>query len=120
MENLQLPQGLSPQGQNAGAEDESKRKVQEDDMRRDMMATILDTGARERCSHNLPLFASYHSYSLFNVPWTVSRIALVSPERSRQIETIIMRMAQSGQLRERVSEKQLIDLLDQVCSPSLP
>ncbi|KAG2138940.1 PDCD5-related protein [Suillus clintonianus] len=89
MENLQ---GLSPQNQNASAEEESKRKVAEDEMRRDMMATILDSAARER----------------------LSRIALVSPERSRQIETIIMRMAQSGQLRERVSEKQLIDLLDQM------
>ncbi|KAJ8592621.1 DNA-binding TFAR19-related protein [Rhizopogon salebrosus TDB-379] len=92
MENLQLPQGLSPQGQPAGAEEESKRKAAEDDMRRDMIATILDNGARER----------------------LSRIALVSPERSRQIETIILRMAQGGQLRERVSEKQLIDLLDQM------
>lgn len=43
----------------------------------------------------------------------VSRIALVSPERSKQIETILIRMAQSGQLRGRVSEAQLIDLLDQ-------
>lgn len=29
-----------------------------------------------------------------------------------------MRMAQSGQLRGRVSEQQLIDLLDQVCNLS--
>jgi len=44
----------------------------------------------------------------------VSRIALVSPERSRQVETILARMAQSGQLRGRVSEEQLIELLDQM------
>lgn len=43
----------------------------------------------------------------------VSRIALVSPERSKQIETILLRMAQSGQLRGRVTEEQLIDLLNQ-------
>lgn len=83
---------MSPQSQNASAEEESQRKVAEDEMRRDMMATILDGAARER----------------------LSRIALVSPERSRQVETIIMRMAQSGQLRGRVSEQQLIDLLDQM------
>lgn len=51
----------------------------------------------------------------------VSRIALVSPERSKQIETILLRMAQSGQLKNRVTEEQLIDLLNQVknlsCSP---
>lgn len=45
---------------------------------------------------------------------TVSRIALVSPERAKQIEEILLRMAQSGQLRGRVSEEQLIGFLDQV------
>jgi programmed cell death protein 5 len=44
----------------------------------------------------------------------VSRIALVSPDRSKQIETILLRMAQSGQLKNRVTEEQLIDLLNQV------
>lgn len=47
--------------------------------------------------------------------WLVSRIALVSPERSRQIEGILLRMAQTGQLRGRVTEEQLIQLLEQVC-----
>lgn len=62
----------------------------------------------------------------------VSRISLVSPQRSQQIESILLRMAQSGQLRGRVSlymfmlgllvlnladqvsEAQLIELLEQV------
>ena len=44
----------------------------------------------------------------------VARIALVSPQRSQQIESILLRMAQTGQLRGRVSEGQLIDLLEQV------
>jgi hypothetical protein len=45
----------------------------------------------------------------------VSRIALVSPERSRQIEAILLRMAQqSGQIRGRITENQLIELLEQV------
>ena len=42
----------------------------------------------------------------------VSRIALVSQDRARQIEAILLRMAQSGQLRGRVTEQQLIDLLE--------
>ena len=45
---------------------------------------------------------------------SVSRIALVSPERSSQIERIILGMAQRGQLRGRVTEEALIDLLGQV------
>ncbi|KAI6007839.1 PDCD5-related protein [Pisolithus marmoratus] len=61
-------------------------------MRRDMIATILDTAARER----------------------LSRIALVSPERSQQIETVLLRMAQTGQLRGKVTESQLIGLLEQM------
>ena len=44
----------------------------------------------------------------------------MSPERSAQIETILLRMAQSGQLRGRVSEEQLIDLLNQVRVGLLP
>lgn len=39
---------------------------------------------------------------------------MVSPERSRKIEQILLRMAQSGQLRGRVTEEQLIGLLEQV------
>lgn len=50
----------------------------------------------------------------------VSRIALVSPERAKQIEAILFRMAQSGQLRGRVTETQLIGLLEQVCQRSFP
>ncbi|KAJ7739642.1 PDCD5-related protein [Mycena maculata] len=80
------------QQQQQGAEDEAAKRAQEEQMRRDVMATVLDTAARER----------------------LSRIALVSPERSKQIEGILMRMVQSGQLRGRVSEEQLIDLLEQM------
>lgn len=38
----------------------------------------------------------------------------MKPERARAIEQLLMRMAQSGQLRGKVSEEQLIDVLDQV------
>lgn len=48
---------------------------------------------------------------------SVARISLVSPERSKQIETILLRMAQTGQLRGKVTEPQLIDLLEQVRWP---
>lgn len=49
----------------------------------------------------------------------VSRIALVRPERARGIEQLLMRMAQGGQLRGKVSEDQLIGVLDQVRSSRL-
>ena len=45
-----LPQGTPlPGGGPQGGEDEAK-KAQEEQMRRDVMATVLDTGARERCT----------------------------------------------------------------------
>ncbi|KAF9244253.1 hypothetical protein BU15DRAFT_42382, partial [Melanogaster broomeanus] len=39
--------------------------------------------------------------------------------RARQIEGMLLRMAQSGQLREKVSEAQLIELLEQVSTPCM-
>ncbi|KAI5119087.1 hypothetical protein M0805_004860 [Coniferiporia weirii] len=85
--------GASSQGVPAGGNDpetEAKRATEEQ-MRRDLLATVLDSKARER----------------------LARIALVSPTRSTQIESILLRMAQSGQLRGRVGEDQLINLLEQ-------
>jgi hypothetical protein len=51
MEGLkELPQGMPvPGAAPQGGEDEAK-KAQEEQMRRDVMATVLDTGARERCT----------------------------------------------------------------------
>ncbi|KAH9923920.1 DNA-binding TFAR19-related protein [Epithele typhae] len=86
---------LQQQGGGAGGakgEDDGAKQQAEEQMRRDLLATVLDSAARER----------------------LARIALVSPERARQIEVILLRMAQSGQLRGKVSEEQLIDLLDQI------
>ncbi|GAA5983119.1 hypothetical protein JCM11641_004919 [Rhodosporidiobolus odoratus] len=75
-----------------GGEDQAQQVAQEDERRRGVMSQILSAEARER----------------------LSRIALVKPDRARAIEQLLMRMAQSGQLRGRVSEDQLIDVLDQV------
>ncbi|KAL1747523.1 PDCD5-related protein [Schizophyllum fasciatum] len=90
MDLSQIPQGAPAKGENA--EEEAAKRAQEEQMRRDLMATVLEPAARER----------------------LSRISLVSPERSRQIEAILVRLVQSGQIRGRISENQLIDLLDQM------
>lgn len=44
----------------------------------------------------------------------MSRIGLVKPQKARQITDLLIRMAQSGQIRGQVTEDQLIGLLDQV------
>ncbi|KAG8895393.1 hypothetical protein FRC01_012407, partial [Tulasnella sp. 417] len=71
--------------------DAAEKRKEEDQMRRDLLATVLDSSARER----------------------LSRISLVNPSLSKQIEGILLRMAQSGQLRSRMTEEQLIGLLEQ-------
>ncbi|KAF8333954.1 PDCD5-related protein [Cantharellus anzutake] len=69
----------------------SEAAANEEETRRDILATILDSDARER----------------------LSRIALVNPDLSSKVQTILFRMAQTGQIRGRVTEQQLIGLLDQ-------
>ncbi|KAN0115866.1 DNA-binding TFAR19-like protein [Russula decolorans] len=84
--------GTDGNSQSGASSEEAEKRRAEEQMRRDLLATALEPAARER----------------------LSRIALVSPTRSNQIESILLRMVQSGQLRGRVSEQQLIDLLEQV------
>lgn len=100
----------------SGGEEAAQRAAAEDEMRRGLLATVLDTAARERRMCIVP-----YNDALWNAEpcITVSRIALVSQERARQIEAILLRMAQSGQLRGRVTEEQLIDLLEKVSPQTL-
>jgi len=80
-------------GQAGGATDkeQEEKRAAEAVIKRDMLAAVLDNGARER----------------------LSRIALVAPQRSAQIEAMLLQMAQRGQLRGRVTEQMLIGLLEQ-------
>ncbi|KAK4053495.1 hypothetical protein OIV83_001662 [Microbotryomycetes sp. JL201] len=81
-----------PAGGAPDAEEAAQRQQAAEEQRRAVISQILDPEARER----------------------LSRIALVRPERARGIEDLLVRMAQSGQLRGRVSEEQLIGVLDQI------
>jgi len=110
-----LPQGLKPAAAEPNAEEQVQQREAEEAARRDAMATILDSAARERreCLMSLPSLI-LSSPMVHTTTRPVSRIGLVSPERSRQIESILVRMAQTGQLRGKVSETQLIELLEQV------
>ena len=63
-----------------------------EEMRRTMLAQILDNKARER----------------------LNRISIVKPEKARGFEDLIIRMARSGQINGKLGEQQIIDLLEQV------
>lgn len=45
---------------------------------------------------------------------SVARIHMVKADKARAVEDLLLRLAQSNQLRNKVSEQQLIDLLGQI------
>lgn len=85
---------LNDKPQDSAEEDIKKAESEEEigRIRRTAVSQIINSDARER----------------------LSRIALVRPQRARQVEDMLLRMAQTGQLRGRVTEEQLISVLDQL------
>ncbi|CAO3649996.1 unnamed protein product [Mucor hiemalis] len=75
-----------------GSKEDVEKKGQMEEMRRNMLYQILDNSARER----------------------LGRIQMVKADKARAVEDFLIRMAQSNQLRNKVTEKQLIDLLGQI------
>ncbi|KAJ3042601.1 Programmed cell death protein 5 [Rhizophlyctis rosea] len=89
-----LPAGFNPAapGGQGNGEDQAEKKRQMDEARRGMLFQILENDARER----------------------LARIKIVKEEKARAVEDMLLRMAQGGQLRSKVSEQQLIDMLEQI------
>lgn len=86
--------GPSAEGQaqgGSGQPNESQKEA-EAEGKREIMAQILSNEARER----------------------LARIQLVRPQKAQGISDLLLRMAQSGQIRGKVSEDQLVGILDQV------
>ncbi|KAI8085588.1 PDCD5-related protein [Thamnidium elegans] len=76
----------------AASKEDAEKKGQMEEMRRTMLYQILDNSARER----------------------LGRIQMVKADKARAVEDLLIKMAQSNQLRSKVTEKQLIDLLGQI------
>ncbi|CAH9121928.1 unnamed protein product [Cuscuta epithymum] len=76
-------------------QDENKREEAEE-QRQMMLSQIMTSEARGRGGG------------------PVARIALVKPEKARGVEDLILRAAQVGQIKEKVSEERLIQLLEQI------
>ncbi|KAJ3044632.1 hypothetical protein HDV00_001558 [Rhizophlyctis rosea] len=79
-------------GGQGGGEEAAEKKRQMEEMRRGMLYQILENDARER----------------------LARIKIVKEDKARAVEDMLLRMAQGGQLRGKVSEQQLIDMLEQI------
>ncbi|CAI7664094.1 unnamed protein product [Penicillium pancosmium] len=90
-------QGGGPRGGPGqdGGQEEQKRQA-ESDRRAAIMAQILDPAAADR----------------------LGRIRMVKASRADDIENRLMMLAQSGQLRQKVTEEQLKDLLNAVAENS--
>lgn len=110
------PQGGS--GGGANAKNQEDQAAQQEEMKRQMLSRILDAEARERRKLQLPsILTPGRNRVLTRFTFCtakVSRIGLVKPQKARQITDLLIRMAQSGQIRGRITEDQLIGLLDQV------
>jgi programmed cell death protein 5 len=87
---MSLPKGLG--GMAAPQPDQAQQQQEKEEVRRTMLAQILSEGARER----------------------LARISIVKSDKARGVEDMIIRMAQSGQIRGKVTEQQLIDMLGQI------
>eukprot|EP01132_Coremiostelium_polycephalum_P005984 gene5984-7455_t len=86
MDQQQLSENIEAQQRQA----EQKREIEE--RRQHIITQILTHDARER----------------------MSRIAMVKPDKARQIEDMLIRSAQTGQISEKVDEQKLISLLEQI------
>merc|ERR1712212_336479 len=80
-----------------GGDPEQAKQAQQQQQRKEEMVNqilsqILDQSARGR----------------------LNSIALVKPDKAKQIEAMLVRMAQSGQISDKMSEPQLVALLEKV------
>jgi len=81
-----------PPREGPSAQEQEARQREMDERRRQILSQLLTPEARER----------------------VARIGLVKPDKARRVEDMIIGAAQSGQLRGKVDEANLISLLDQI------
>eukprot|EP00741_Cyanophora_paradoxa_P022602 tig00000248_g21827.t1 len=82
--------GMPGGGQDPAKAEEMRR--QQEERRRMMLNQILTREASER----------------------LNRIRLVKEEKARAVEDLLLRAAQTGQLREKVDEPRLINMLEQI------
>ncbi|KAJ1860605.1 hypothetical protein H4R99_004517 [Coemansia sp. RSA 1722] len=80
--------GANPQDDSA----ENAAKREQENARNNMLTQLLDNSARER----------------------LGRIAIVNAGKARSVEDLIIRMGQVGQLKKRITEDDLKELLEEI------
>ena len=80
-------------GQNQpSAEEQEERQRQMNDMKNSILSQVLDQSARAR----------------------LNTISLAKPEKAKMVEGMLIQMAQSGQIQNKLGEDQLKGLLEKV------
>jgi programmed cell death protein 5 len=82
-------EGYSNEAMKRQQQEENKKQAEE--QRHLMLSSICSTEARER----------------------LNRLALVKPDKARQVEDALLSGARTGRIRGKVTEAQLITMLDQ-------
>ncbi|XP_060693651.1 programmed cell death protein 5 [Hemiscyllium ocellatum] len=85
---LQAHRGDAPDDQ----QNQQEAKQRESEMRNSILAQVLDQSARAR----------------------LSNLALVKPEKAKSVENYLIQMARFGQLGRKISELELIEILEKV------
>ncbi|CAK9783709.1 hypothetical protein CC85DRAFT_328214 [Cutaneotrichosporon oleaginosum] len=97
--SFQLPAGMRPAAapQQGGDDPEAaQRQAAQAEAKRTMIQAMLEPAARER----------------------LSRISLTRPQLAAQVEDLLVRMGQQGQIRGQVTDEALKGLLEQVAAPA--
>jgi len=79
-------------GDNQSAESKEKQVQAQQDAKNSILSQILDQSARAR----------------------LNTLSLGKPEKGRMVEDMLVRMAQSGQIRNKISESDFIGILESV------
>jgi programmed cell death protein 5 len=79
-------------GQGPSKEQQEEMRKQQEDMKNNILVQVLDQPARAR----------------------LNMIALTKPEKARMVESMLIQMAQRGQVQGKLGEEQLKSLLEQV------
>ncbi|ELU06260.1 hypothetical protein CAPTEDRAFT_223706 [Capitella teleta] len=91
-----MPGNVGPGGKGPSPEEQAAMKQQQDQMKNNILAQVLDQPARAR----------------------LNTIGLTKPEKVQMVENMLIQMARSGQIQERLGEAQLKGLLERVSEKS--
>lgn len=86
------PMGLPGMGAGPDMAQKAQQQQQAEEARQSILAQILTPEARER----------------------LARVALVRESQARQVEDVVIRAARAGQLTDRVDERRVIQILEQL------